>query len=621
MCGICGTAGFEDESLLKRMCSVMHHRGPDQSGKYIDSGICLGHQRLSIIDVKGGRQPIHNEDDSIWVVYNGETYNNQILKDELESKGHDFYTSSDTEVLVHLYEEYGINMVHHLRGMFAFALWDSNKEILHLARDRLGIKPLYYTLINGKLLFASEIKALLQSDEVRAKVNISALHDYLTFRHTLNNETLFSGIKKLKPGNLMTYSQGSISINEYWDLPLKSETEDRPEEYYIKKTYDLLEESVKMRLMSEVPLGVYLSGGIDSGIITAMMSKIVDEPVETFSVGFGNEGEIGELTQAQKTANYLGTNHHQILIEQGEYKNNLENIVWHNEEPVADPSALAIYLLSKKAKEKVTVVLNGAGGDEVFGGYINYKVGLLNEKYHRYTPKALRRGFVRPIVNKVSPHLPSKYYVGLKSVTDENKEHGFLFTKSVFSEDNKNKLYTEDIKSKTNSNSFEKATHELFDQTKGHNFLNRMMYADTKSYLVNHILLETDKLTMSSSIEARVPIIDHKIIDFAATIPQKMKLKGNNEKYILKKVGQDLLPHTKKMRKKPFRTPIDTWFKDELYEMAEQSLDDSIIKEQGFFKPETVNKIIKKHDNSELLYNHQLYALLMFETWYEKFIG
>ncbi|MEA1984547.1 MAG: asparagine synthase (glutamine-hydrolyzing) [Euryarchaeota archaeon] len=641
LCGICGTAGFVDQALLDSMCSVMEHRGPDDSGTFIDDGIGLGHRRLSIIDLKGGHQPIHNEDETIQVVYNGEVYNYEDLRSDLKARGHRFYTSTDTEVLAHLYEEHGAELVQHLRGMFAFALWDSNRRTLLLARDRLGIKPLYYTVIDGKLLFASEIKSLLQYEGVERAVNTSALHDYLTFRHTLSDETMFTGINKLLPGHVMTYHQGQVSIKQYWDVPLGC-AGTRSEEYYVKQLRHLMEDSVRIRLMSEVPLGVYLSGGIDSGIITGLMSQMVDDPIETFSVGFGEQGEIGELGQAQVAAEHFGTNHHEIVVEQGAFKQHLKDIIWHNDEPIADPSALAMFLLSRMASQHVTVVLNGAGGDEIFGGYISYKVGLGNEQYHRWVPGPLRRGVVRPLVNSLSPHLPSKFYVGLQSATQEVKEHGFLFAKSVFSEENKAELYTEELKQQIGHDSFEKATDILFrnngycgESTRSEggggaltrspydaDFLAKMMYADTKSYLVDHILLETDKLTMSSSIEARVPIIDHEVVEFAATIPRHLKLKGMTEKYILKRVGQDILPPSTRNRKKqPFRIPISTWFKDELSEMAEQAMDDPVIAREGYFRPEVVQDIVGRHKRSELLYNHQMYAMLVFEMWHERFIG
>lgn len=623
MCGICGTAGFEDKNLLNKMCAVMHHRGPDDSGMFLDTGVGLGHRRLSIIDLEGGHQPIHNEDEQVWVVYNGEIYNYTQLRSDLESNGHRFYTSSDTEVIVHLYEDEGMDLVKRLRGMFAFALWDSNKKTLFLARDRLGIKPLYYTIVDGKILFASEIKSILQWTQVKRIVNTTALHDYLTFRHTLCDDTMFLGIKKLLPGHVMAYHKGKYSIKQYWDVPV-SINHKKPENYYIEHLRRLLEESVRIRLMSEVPLGVYLSGGIDSGIVTGLMSQMVDEPIETFSVGFGAHGEIGELSQARTAAEYFNTNHHELVVEQGEFVKNLSDIVWHNDEPVADPSALAMFLLSKMAKKHVTVVLNGAGGDEIFGGYINYKVGRVNELYHKIVPGAVRRNVVKPVVRTIAPHLSSKLYVGLKSATHEQKEHGFLFTKSVFSEEDKNRLYTPGLKEHIAHDSFKRATDTLFFQNKSHqraDFLAQMMYADTKSYLVDHILLETDKLTMSSSIEARVPIIDHTVVEFAASIPHHLKLKGITEKYILKKVGQDIIPHsTQTRRKRPFRIPINTWFKDELNEMSRQVLDDSVITREGYFKPEVVANIIKRHNKSELLYNHQMYALLVFELWHERFI-
>jgi len=619
LCGICGFIGFEDKALLKDMCRVVRHRGPDDQGYYIDANVSLGHNRLSIIDLKGGHQPIHNEDESIWVIYNGEIYNFIDIRNELEIKGHHFYTSSDTEAIVHLYEEYGTRLVDHLRGMFAFAIWDSGKKILVIGRDRLGIKPLYYTIIDGKFLFASEIKSILRYSEIKAAVNPAALHDYLTFRHTLSDETMFLGIKKLLPGHIMTYQDGKLSFTQYWDLP-PAAAEPKPEDYYVKLLRKLLEESIRLHLISEVPLGVYLSGGIDSGIITALMNRIVDKPIETFSVGFGAEGEIGELSQAKITANYLGTNHHELVVEQGAFIKNMGDIIWHNDEPVADPSALAMFMLSKMAKKYVTVVLNGAGGDEIFGGYISYKIGLANQCYKRTIPGWLRRGGVNPIVKAVSPYLSSKFYVGLESISKEKKEEAFLFSKSVFSEEDKTNLYTAGLKEKINHDSFKKATDVLFKR-KESNFLESMMYADTKSYLVDHILLETDKLTMSSSIEARVPLIDHLVVEFASSIPPDLKLRGLTEKYILKQVGSDILPPTlMKRKKRPFRIPIDTWFRGELDEMAKQVLDNSIIINEGYFKSDVVTNIIKKHKNAELLYNHQMYALLVFEMWHNEFI-
>jgi asparagine synthase (glutamine-hydrolysing) len=608
------------------MNSAMVHRGPNDAGTFFDSNISLGHRRLSIIDLDGGHQPVHNEDETVWVVYNGEIYNFLQLKVDLESKGHRFYTSSDTEVLVHLYEEYGDDLVQYLRGMFAFALWDSTKKRLLLARDRLGIKPLYYSSIGNSLIFASEIKSLLKSEDIVPSVNVTALHDYLTFRHNLAEETMFQGIHKLLPGHILIYSDGNISISQYWDIPM-CKTKEMPEEYYVENLKNLLEDSVRMRMMSEVPLGVYLSGGIDSGIITGMMSKMVDDPIETFSVGFGSDGEIGELSQAQEASDYFATNHHEIIMEQGSYEKYLKDVIWHNDEPVADPSALAVFLLSKMASKHVTVVLNGAGGDELFGGYISYKVGMLNNLYHRLVPGYVRRNLVSPIVSSVSPHLPSKLYVGLKSASHEITEHGFLFSKSVFSEEDKHILYSEKLDDKISHDSFEKATGILFNNATGKfgnkrdNLLSKMMYADTRSYLVDHILLETDKLTMSSSIEARVPIIDHKVVEFASCIPDNLKLKGMTEKYILKQVGKDILPKSIQQRKKrPFKIPISTYFKGELMEMAEQVLDNSSIVREGYFKPDVVQNIMKKHNNSELLYNHKLYSLLVFEMWSDTFI-
>ena len=619
MCGICGIAGFEDRQLLESMCSVMQHRGPDDGGLYTDSNIGLGHQRLSVIDLESGHQPIHNEDETVWTVFNGEVYNFRELRSVLEKQGHTFYTSTDTEVLVHLYEQYGTGFVKELRGMFAFALWDSDKKRLLLARDGMGVKPLYYTVVDGKLLFASEIKSLLQYEGVKLAVNLHALHDYLTLRHSLGTETMFSGIYKLLPGHILTFQDGKMSTERYWDISFKVES-GKSEDYYSKRLLELLNESVKMRLVSDVPLGVFLSGGLDSSVITGLMSRMVDEPIETFTVGFGEHGEIGELEQARAVSDYFGTNHHELLVEQGAFKENLADIVWHMDEPVADPAALPLYLLSEMTKKHVTVVLGGDGGDEQFGGYVSYKMGLLNKYYQQAVPGLVRHNLLNPVLRSI-PNVNSKVHVGLGCLTAGTAPHGFLTAKSVFSEDDKHSLYTDDVLNEIGDYDSSDWTVDMFFTKPKDAFLNRMMYSDSKTFLVDDILLVKDKMTMASGLEARVPLIDTKVVEFAASIPPHLKLKGLDEKYILKKAARDILPPaTQDRKKRPFRIPINTWFKDELKEIALQVMSDSVVEKEGYFKPQQVENILRKHSQSKLLYNHQLYTLLVFEVWHKTFM-
>lgn len=623
--GICGLVGQEYEKLLLRMCSIMHHRGPNASGVFNDNGIGLGYVGLNTRKQKIDRQPIHNEDGTLWVVLDGTINDHSKLRAELESKGHRFYTVSDAEVLVHLYEEHGDRFVSLLKGVFAFAIWDTKKRSLLLVRDRLGVKPVYYVETKDKFLFASEIKALLQSEDVMPAVNVSSLHDYLTFRHGLGNETMFEGIYKLLPGHKLVYSDTGFRIERYWDIPIANEL-GMDEEYYVEKLRSLLEGSTR-ECLCEGQIGVYLSGGIDSGLITGLASKFVDEPIESFSVGFGSDGEIGELSQAKEVADHFGTNHHEIIIEQGAFMKNLEKVIWHCDEPVADPSAIAIFTLSKTSERYVNIALNGAGGDEMFGGYISYKMGLMNHWYHRHVPGIIRKELICPFVSFVSPHLPSKMYVGLNSATHEITEHGFLFSRSVFSEGDKRALYTDKLNGIVDHDSFKKASTILFDKraddlgNEQESLLSKMMYADARSYLVDHILLVADKLTMASSVEVKVPLIDHSVVEFAYSIPDALKLKGMTEKYILKRIAKDILPkQSQKRKKRPFRTPIDTWFKGELLEMAEQVMDNSTIVKEGYFKQDVISDIMKRHKNAELLYNHKLYSLLVFEMWSKTFI-
>ncbi|MCK5322188.1 MAG: asparagine synthase (glutamine-hydrolyzing), partial [Candidatus Aenigmarchaeota archaeon] len=400
MCGITGFIGFDDDVLLRKMSAIIKHRGPDQSGIFTDEHVGLAHRRLSIIDLKDGKQPIHNEDESVWVVYNGEIYNHVSLRNKLEKKGHRFYTNSDTEVIVHAYEEYGLNFASHFNGCFAFALWDKVNKRLVCVRDRVGIKPFYYTIVGNSFLFASEIKSLLIHPDVERAVDMQALNHFMSFRFTPNPSTLFKNIHSLGPGQVLVFEKGSIKLKKYWGVELsKGSIEEKNENYYASKIRELLDDSVRMRLMSEVPLGVYLSGGMDSSSIVASMSKMVDEPIKTFSVGF-SDSKYDETKDAQIVADEFGTDHHVLRLESDCMKH-LAKAIWHLDTPAVNAASVPTMLLSDFAGKKVKVVLNGDGGDEIFGGYDRYAVGMKLMKYRKIAPSLLRTKVVSPLVRTV----------------------------------------------------------------------------------------------------------------------------------------------------------------------------------------------------------------------------
>ena len=629
MCGICGYVGFNNPNLLKRMCKVIAHRGPDDSGIFLDDNIGLGNRRLSIIDVASGHQPIHNEDESTWITYNGEIYNFLELRYELEKRGHKFYTNSDTEVIVHLYEEFGESCVKKLRGMFAFAIWNSNKKKLFLARDRLGIKPIYYTIVNGKFLFASEIKSILQFSEVERKVNYKDLHNYLTFRYVPGEGTMFVGIKKLLPGHTLTLEAGKITIKKYWDLDIQN-IENKSENYYSETLFKLLKESIKMRLITEVPLGAYLSGGIDSSCVVGLMSTLVKEPVKTFSVGF--ESELAdELNYARVIAEHFGTDHREFIVESRTAKL-LPKIIWYMDEPNADPAAIPIYLLSELTKKYATVVLVGEGGDEMFAGYQQYKFMLIGKQYEPIFSGVFGKRFVPWLIRKVPYTFLDKFFEytsalgeeginrAIKFISTLNDEpEAYLKIISIFTDEEKEDLYSDKL---MNSTKLTPPDRIIKPYLSCRNFplLSRMQLTDIKTWLT-HLLMKEDKMTMAKSIEGRVPFLDHQFVEFCNTIPPNLKLRGMKDKYILRKTMSRLIPRTIMKRKKhQFFVPIDTWFEGELGEIFNQVFSESEVKKRKYLKYDYIKRIIKHHKRSKLYYSRQIWTLLIFEFWRKIFI-
>ena len=619
MCGICGMYGFErvDESLLRQMCSVIKHRGPDDEGIFVDSQVGLGMRRLSIIDIETGHQPIHNEDESIWIVFNGEIYNYRELRQFLERTGHKFYTLSDTEVIIHLYEEFGEECVKKLNGMFAFAIWDSKDKKLILARDRIGIKPLHYAILNDKLIFGSEIKSILEDADVKREVNLRALHLFLAFEYVPAPETMFVGIKKLLPGHMLIYKSGNIIIKQYWDLEFKNSRQTI--EYYTHKIYALLKESVRRRLMSDVPLGAFLSGGIDSSSIVALMSELMDAPVKTFSIGFEDQS-YNELKYARIVAEHFGTEHYEEIITPDAVKL-VKKIIRYLDEPFADVSVFPTYLVSDLARKHVTVVLSGDGGDELFAGYDWYVASRLDNLY-RKAPAVFRKAIAETI-HKLPPSSQKKGFVNILQRFVEGSslpvDGRHIRWQYFITDEGKKYLYT------TNTNN---EWSNLFDVINGYYLrdnandrLSKEQYVDIKMYLPDDILVKVDRMSMANSLEARVPFLDHEFVEFSATIPADLKLHGLRTKYILKRAMSRLLPEEIIHRKKQgFSIPMKNWLRDELRNLMLEILSEKRLKENGYFNYEYVNKIMKQHLEGRRNNAHQLWALMVFELWYEMHI-
>ncbi len=615
MCGICGFVGLDDKTLLERMCDVMRHRGPDESGIFTDKNVNIGMRRLSIIDLKTGHQPIYNEDKSVCTVFNGEIYNFRELRTALEGKGHKFYTNTDTEVIVHLYEEFGPDFVKHLKGMFAIAIWDSCKRRLLLARDTFGKKPLYYTFFDGIFFFASEIKSLLQYELVKREINYSALNNYLTFQYVPGEQTLFKGINKLPPAHILVYEKGEIKINEFWDLRM-APSQETSEEFYSKQLYELLKNSVKRRLISDVPLGAYLSGGIDSSTVVGIMSTLVDEPIKTFSVGFGVGEPIDELRFAKIVAEKFNTDHHELIVKAKSIKE-LPKVVWHLDEPIADPAAIPTYFMSELTKKYVTVILTGEGGDEIFAGYSKYRRMLVAEKLSSVTPGVVSSVLARRMAKIIPQDSKARRYFDYMSLL-KDVERRYLLSHTIFKEEDKEKLYSGNLIGKTAGANPIDIMKPFFEKTNDMPLLNKMLLFDTKVWLPDDILMKVDKMTMAHSLEARAPLLDVDLVEFAATIPPSLKLKGSTEKYILKKAASGLVPKAIIERKKHgFAVPLNIWFTDELKETMPDILTRLHTKEL-FNSSYIFNHILKNPKN--LRHEQQLWSLLIFEIWNKIFI-
>lgn len=606
----------------------MVHRGPDDNGFYIDENVAIGIQRLSVIDLYTGHQPMGNEDKTIWVVFNGEIYNFKELKQVLEKEGHKFVTRSDTETIVHSYEEYGEECVKKFRGMFAIAVWDKEKKKLFLARDRLGIKPLYYTLVNGNLLFASEIKALLECEEVKRDVDLVGMHYFLTFLYIPTPLSMFKGIKKLPPAHTLSYINGEIDISQYWDLGF-SKGKIQREDYYCEQILDLLKEAVKIRLISDVPLGVFLSGGIDSSSIVGLMSEglINQTPtakVKTFSIGYEERfASYNELKYSRLVAKHFGTDHHEFIVKP-DAVDLLPKIIHHFDEPFADSSAISTYLVSQVARKHITVALSGIGGDEAFSGYPRY-IGLQLARYYKKLPLFMRKNLLLRLTNQLPESTESGDIIGrFKRFIRGGilpADERYLSWVSFFDNEAYNKLFTEELKNELLISDPFKIHKELLDKEWISEFLDRIFYLDVKTYLVDDLLAMGDRMSMANSLELRVPFCDHKLLELSASIPYSLKIKGLRLKYLLKRAVSRLLPKeiiTK--RKQGFMIPLGSWLQTELKDLTLDLLSSKSIKRRGYFNCDYIQWMLREHYEGRQNLSDQIWALMTLEMWHRIYI-
>jgi asparagine synthase (glutamine-hydrolysing) len=624
MCGICGIYDYSrkalvDKLVIDKMLQVLRHRGPDDDGIFIDQELALGMRRLSIIDLEGGRQPIYNEDKSIAVVCNGEIYTYRELTHELKQQGHTFATASDTEVIVHLYEEYGEECIHHMRGMFAFALWDVPRRKLLVARDRLGIKPLYYTLAGERLVFGSEIKAILQHPDVRASVDLKAMGNFLSLKYVPAPQTLFAGICSLPPGHVLTCDRHGLAVRRYWDLSFApSQTDKLKEEAYLEQLDALLKESVKLRLRSDVPFGAFLSGGVDSSMIVALMSRFLNEPVKTFSVGFDGGGrKPDELPYARLIARKFQTAHHEIIVGHEDFTRLAEKVIWHLDQPIADQATIATYRLSELAAKSVKMVLSGEGGDELFAGYARY-AGERFSPFFSHLPEPAKQ-----FALAISRRFPRLYRpkLALFALCQADEAARFVNWFPLFNHRMKTDLLTADFQQALECNSVDDIFADHLARSNAVGALNRMLYVDTKLWLPDLLLLRGDKLCMAASLEARVPILDHKLVEFAAGLPPHLKLRGLKRKYLLKKLGASMLPEQIIHRKKQgFPIPISMWFRKEARSFARDLLSPGRIKNRGLFNPVFVENLLDEHESGFADRGSLIWGLISLEIWHQLFI-
>jgi len=629
MCGINGIAfsnksgRFVSQAVLEAMRDIITHRGPDEEGLFIDRNVGLGHRRLSIVDVAFGPQPMTNEDGTLHITYNGEIYNHADYRESLESKGHFYATHCDTETILHLYEEHGSACVDYLRGMFAFAIWDQRKKKLFIARDRLGVKPLYYVHTDdGSLYFGSEIKTLLEAGAAKPEVNYAVLSDYLANHAPSGEETLFRGVKRLLPGHVMTWRDGELSIRRYWDVDFsKDDGDTRDDETYVKQWSDLFRESVRLRLMADVPLGMFLSGGIDSSAIAGVMSGMVGAPVKTFSVAFA-EREANELEYARLAAKAYKTSHHEIVVSPEQFFSALPRLVWHEDEPLAHPSSVALYFVSHLAAQHVKVVLTGEGSDELLGGYGRYRRTIWNlalgQRYNKFT-SAIARETIRKQIERMPPggRMRQKLMRTFLVLSPE-LESIYFDNFAVFPAPMQKRMFTRETTDRIGSIDPYVELRKLLERTKDLSLLDGLLYADIKTYL-HELLMKQDQMSMAASIESRVPFLDHKLVEFTARLPDRLKLRGWTTKYILRKAMKGIVPEKILSRRKMgFPVPVGAWLRGSYKWVIDDYVLSPRAMDRKIFDPDFVRNLVKAHQKGED-HSERLWCLINFEVWLRLF--
>jgi asparagine synthase (glutamine-hydrolysing) len=620
MCGIAGLLAHDQNSgstqILDLMLQSILHRGPDEGGTLIVGPLAMGMRRLSIIDLADGTQPMFDESGRYGIVFNGEIYNYRELRADLLKRGHRLNTHSDTEVIVHLYEESGEKCVDHLRGMFGFAIWDHQRQELFIARDRLGIKPMYFTHAGGDFVFGSEIKAILMHPEVQRKVDTIALSQYLSLKYIPAPRTLFDGIESLEPGHWLKVRNGKVVQKQrYWDLNFEKPQRFLSEPEYVEQLLALLRETLGLHLRSDVPFGAFLSGGLDSSTIVALMAEQLSRPVNTFSVGFDGEGIQDELPYAQQVADAFGCAHHALKITSRDFLSLAEKVLWHLDQPIADQATIATFLVAKLARQHVKMVLTGEGGDELFAGYARYA----GERYSPYTawmPGVAGAG-IRAMANRLPGLRRAKIAIQALTIKDEAKRFANWFP--MFNDEAKAGLFAASYRHLNAGAADVFAQHLARCNAKAP--LDRMLYVDSKLWLVDYLLLRGDKLTMANSLEARVPLLDHKLVEFVGQLPANLKLNGRTRKYLLKQVARKLLPPEIIDRKKQgFPIPIERWLRKEAAPMMRELLSEASLKRRGYFDSQYVSRRIKEHTSGFADHSTELWGLMSLEMWMRQFI-
>lgn len=625
MCGICGklvfdVAGSVSPGLVRGMLDTISHRGPDGEGIHVSSQVGLGHRRLAIIDLNTGAQPLSNEDNTVWISFNGEIYNYQELREYLVGKGHQFRTKSDTEVIVHLYEEMGEKCVEKLRGMFAFAIWDMRQRLLLLARDRVGIKPLYYYLGRDALVFGSEIKAILADPEIRAEIRPEMIDRFLTFYYMPGEDTLFRDIQKLGPGCYMVVKDGRATVRKYWDLKFTSSAHNFREAS--QRLEAMLEESVKLHMISDVPVGFLLSGGVDSTAVLGYAAGKTEHPLSSYTLGFDAPGIIDERPYARLAAKTYGSEHHELTISSSEFRDFLPKYVWHMEEPVCEPPAIALYYVSKLAKDYVKVLLSGEGGDEAFAGYQNYRSLLWLERLKKVIGPA--KGVASRVLgglNRVLGYEKITKFGPLLNIPLE--QYYYSRTSSplcFFNGSGRQSVYTHDLAMQTDKQKSLAGVRGLMADSAGCDVLSKMLYVDTKTWLTDDLLLKADKMTMANSIELRVPLLDHELLEFAATLPSNFKVRGFTTKYIAKKVLEKRVPEPIIKRKKTgFPVPYGSWLRTEMKGWLFDLLLDRQAATRAYFDRQGLEDLMTQSISSGF-YSKELFSLATLELWHRAFL-